>query len=250
MAPVRELAQDLAAALDPAALMASAGLPPDPWQAAVLRSQSSRLLMLCSRQSGKSTVAAALAVHTILYTADALVLMLSPSLRQSQEIFRKALGLYRTLGQALPVEAESALRLELGNGSRIVSLPGTEGKVRGYSGVRLLVVDEAARVPDELYYAVRPMLAVSGGRLVCLSTPFGKRGFFHGEWTTGQGFERIRVTAPECPRITKAFLEEERASIGDWWFRQEYLCEFVETSDQVFPLELVHKAITDEITPL
>ncbi len=43
---------------------------------------------------------------------------------------------------------------------------------------------------------------------------------------------------------------EERASIGDWWYRQEYLCEFVETSDQVFPLELVHEAISDEITPL
>jgi hypothetical protein len=73
--------------------------------------------------------------------------------------------------------------LELGSGSRIVSLPGTEGTIRGYSAVSLLIGDEAARVSDALYYAVRPMLAVSQGRLLALSTPFGKRGWFCEEWT-------------------------------------------------------------------
>ena len=78
---------------------------------------------------------------------------------------------FNALGRPLPVVAESALRLELANGSRVVSLPGDEKNIRGYSGVTLLVIDEAARVADELYYAVRPMLAVSQGRLVALSTP-------------------------------------------------------------------------------
>ena len=73
---------------------------------------------------------------------------------------------------------ESRLSIELETGSRIVSLPGREATIRGFSGVHLLVVDEAARVADELYQAVRPMLAVSGGRIVLLGTPFGKRGFF------------------------------------------------------------------------
>lgn len=130
------------------------------------------------------------------------------------------LDVYRTVEQTVPSELESALRLELQNGSRIVSLPGKEETIRGYSGVRLLVVDEAARVPDSLYYSVRPMLAVSGGRLVCLSTPFGKRGFFHQEWIEGHGWERVKITADQCPRISKAFLEEERRSLGDWWYRR------------------------------
>lgn len=51
----------------------------------------------------------------------------------------------------MPTQTESALRLELQNGSRIISLPGKEQTVRGFSGVRLLAIDEAARVPDELY---------------------------------------------------------------------------------------------------
>src|SRR5207249_6673015 len=107
----------------------------------------------------------------------------APALRQSLEVYRKLLGFYHALGAGAPGDARSDLRLELANGSRVVSLPGREDTIRGYSGVRLLVVDEAARVPDELYYAMRPMLAVSAGTVIALSTPFGQRGWFHREWT-------------------------------------------------------------------
>jgi Helicase len=172
-----DLARDLALALDPAALIEQAGLAPDPWQCDFLRSAAKRQLLLCSRQSGKSMVTGVLALHTALYDSPALILLLSPTLRQSQELFRKVVDAYRSLDDTVPPEQESALRLELTNGSRIICLSGKEDTIRGYSGVQLLVVDEAARVPDTLYYAIRPMLAVSGGRLVCLSTPFGKRGF-------------------------------------------------------------------------
>ena len=185
---VAQLASDLACALDPAALAAKIGMPPDPWEADFLRSADPRVLLNCSRQSGKSTVTALLGVHTALYEPGALVLLLSPSLRQSQELFRKALDTYRALANPVPVEAESALRLELENGSRIVSLPGKEQTVRGFSGVRLLAVDEAARVPNDLYFAIRPMLAVSGGRLVALSTPFGTRGWWFEAWDGTNGW--------------------------------------------------------------
>jgi hypothetical protein len=176
--------------------------------------------------------------------------LLSPSLRQSQELFRKVLDVYRTLDAAIAPENESTLRLELSNGSRIVSLPGKEETIRGFSGANLIVIDEASRVADSLYYSVRPMLAVSGGRLVCMTTPFGKRGFFHHEWTQGEGWQKIKITAEQCPRISKAFLAEERRSLGEWWYRQEYLCEFTDTVDQVFSYEHVMGAFTDEVKPL
>jgi hypothetical protein len=172
------LAEDLAMGLDPSLLMSRARLIPDRWQQDVLRSDSKRLLLLCSRQSGKSQTCAALALYTAVYQPGSLVLLLSPSLRQSQELFRKVLDVYRVIDATSPPEQESALRLELSNESRIISLPGTETTIRGCSGAALLVIDEASRVADSLYFAVRPMLAVSGGRMVCLSTPFGKRGFF------------------------------------------------------------------------
>mgnify|MGYP000014573831 CR=1 FL=1 len=242
------LGEDLAAALDPVCFARKLGFEPDPWQAEVLRSPAKRIILNCCRQSGKSTVAALLALHTALYRPPALVLLLSPSLRQSSELFRKVADLYRRVATEIPSEAESSLRLELSNGSRIVSLPGKEQTIRGFSGVGLLVVDEAARVSDDLYNAVRPMLAVSGGRLVLLSTPFGKSGFFYRTWSEGgSDWFRIKVTAEDCPRISPEFLEEERCTLGPWWYRQEYLCEFEDSETQVFPSDLIREAISKEV---
>jgi hypothetical protein len=230
--------------------MEYAGMPPDPWQVKLLRSRAERTLLLCSRQSGKSTVTAAMALHEVLFRPDSLVLLLSPSLRQSQELFRKVTDFRNRLGEPSAITEESSLRVEFKNGSRIVALPGTEETVRGFSGVRLIIVDEAARVDDPLYYSVRPMLAVSGGRMVCLTTPFGKRGFFYEEWTGTGLWNRIKVTARECPRITEKFLEEERASLGEWWYQQEYECSFSDTTDQFFRTVDVERAFSDDVTPL
>lgn len=246
------LAGDLRMALDPVAFGREAlGFSPDPWQERVLRLEAKRLLLCCARQTGKSTVTAILALHRALFYPGSLVLLVSPSLRQSSELFRKVLGFWRRLDQPIPPEAESSLRLELKTGSRIVSLPGKESTVRGFSGAALIIEDEAARVPDELYYSVRPMLAVSGGRLILMSTPFGKRGHFFKEWAEGgEAWERVMVKATDCPRISPEFLEEERRALGDWWFRQEYLCEFVEPVGQLFSYEQVMSALSPEVKPL
>lgn len=220
---------------DPANLFALTGRAPDPWQTALLRGESKRMLLLCSRQSGKSTTAAALALREALLYPGSLVLLLSPTQRQSGELHRdKVRRLYNELGRPVPTTQESQLQMELANGSRVISLPGDEETVRGYSGVRLLVIDEASRVNDDLYKSVRPMLAVSKGGLVALSTPFGKRGWFHSEWHGDNAWDRVRITASECPRIDAAFLEEERRALGDDWYAQEYECAFTEGG--AFPL--------------
>jgi hypothetical protein len=245
------LASDLAVALDPVLLAEQAGITPDPWQADVLRSRASRLLLNCARQSGKSLTTAGLAVHTAVYVPGSLTLLLSPAERQSKELFRKAVGLYRALGRPVPADSETTLWLDLANGSRIVALPGTEGTIRGFSDVTLLVVDEASRVLDELYYTVRPMLAVSGGRLVALSTPFGRRGWWYEAWEDGgDAWERVRITADQCPRISPEFLAEERASLPATWYSQEYECAFADTVSQVFTYEDVAAAVTSTLTPL
>lgn len=220
---------------DPTSILALAKLQPDPWQAELLRSPAPQLLLNCSRQVGKSTLAAGLALRTALLEAPALVLLTSPTLRQSAELFRdKVLRLYDALRRPVPAVQESQLQLELANGSRIISLPGSEQTIRGYSGVALLLIDEAARVPDALYHALRPMLAVSGGRLVCLSTPHGRAGWFYDEWTGANPWRRVKVTAEACPRIPREFLLQERRTIGERWYRQEYGCEFMDLVGAVF----------------
>jgi Terminase large subunit, T4likevirus-type, N-terminal len=245
-----EAAIDLALALDRVAFARELGVQPDPWQRGLLRSSSDRVLLNCCRQSGKSTMTAIIALHRALYHPGSLVLCLAPALRQSQELFGKVLGFYRDLGRPVIPQAERKLSLELENNSRIVTLPGSEKTVRGFSGAALLIVDEAARVDDGLYYAVRPMLAVSGGALMMLSTPHGKRGVFHEAWTGGEGWERYEVPAEECPRISPEFLEEEHEALPSWVYRQEYECSFEETEDQVFTHEMVERALTPEVAPL
>jgi hypothetical protein len=235
---------------DPITLLVRADMTPDPWQQQVLRSTASRMLLLASRQAGKSSVAAALALHTALTSPQSPVLLLSPSTRQSTELYRKVLDLFNALDRPVSVVAESALRIEFGNGSRILALPGKEGTVRGFSEVALLVVDEAARVLDSLYCAIRPMLAVSQGRLVALSTPWGKRGWFHDEWHGDREWERVRITAPECPRISAEFLAEERQALGENFYAQEYLTEFRDVIDAVFAERDIQRALVDGIEPL
>ena len=140
------LTRALAMALDPVLLALAAGITPDEWQARLLRSNARQLLMACARQSGKSTVSALIAIHEALHHAPALILLLAPALRQSQELYRTVRRLLGALGELVPpTSQESALSLELASGSRIVCLPGsTDSTIRGFSNVRLLVINEAA----------------------------------------------------------------------------------------------------------
>ena len=227
------LGQHLAGGLDPVRLAAKIGMDCDPWQSEVLRNPHQRELLVVHRQGGKSAVAAVAAVHAALYTAGALVLVVSPSQRQSQLLFHTIITLYRSLGRPVPAESENVLSITLENGSRIIALPADAVTIRGYSAVTLLIIDEAAFVPDDTMAAVRPMLAVSSGRLLAMSTPFGRRGFFY-QASKSKEWRVTTVTADQCPRITKAFLEDERNALGHWRYRSEYMCEFVDIAGMAF----------------
>ena len=194
---------------------------------------------------------AAKAVHQATTREGSLTVVLSPSARQSGEFLRKAEGFTRRLGLRPKGDGRNEISLEYPNGGRIVGLPGKEATVRGFSAVGLLLIDEAARVSEELYEAARPMMAVGDGDLWLMSTPNGKRGFFWEAWANG-GAEWTKVKAPatECARISKKFLDEERQRMADRVFRREYLCEFGESEDSVFRYEDIERAMDWTIEPL
>jgi hypothetical protein len=227
----------LACQLDPAIFSQRAGVTPHDWQARLLRSEADRILINCSRQSGKSTTMATIGLHEGLYVDESLTLIVSPTQRQSGELFKKLLALYRRIGKPVVSTSESALQLELENGSRIVALPGKDGTVRGYSAVSLLILDEAAKIKDDLYRTVRPMLAVSHGRLIAASTPFGTRGWWYDAYVSNQkygGWDYYEINAEQAPLITPEFLEEERRELGAFWFAQEYMCKFLDSQGAAF----------------
>jgi hypothetical protein len=164
------------------------------------------------------------------------------------ELFRKVLLYYKRL--EFHPSAESAHRLELPNGSRILSLPSSVETVLGFHDVTLLVIDEAALVSDLLYMRARPMLNHQTGRLIVLSTPFGQRGFFYKEWKDFEDnrntiWKGISVTTDECPYMTRSFLQEERLKLGERAYAREYECVFEENEDSVFRMDLIRASFRD-----
>jgi hypothetical protein len=235
--------------------MSQAGLEPDPWQARILASTAPRLMLLCSRQVGKSTTAGALVAQTMVIREPAFCLVLAQNQDKSAEFVQTKVRPLLVRAGVRIVE-DNKLSLVLANGSRVIGMPGSEKGVRGFSAVDLLMIDEASRIPDELYFACRPMLAISKGRLVAASTPFGKRGWFFEEWErgtegkSGLRWHRERITAYECPRYSREFLEEEKATMGERWFNQEYLAIFEDAVGAVFSEEDIRAAVRPDLAPM
>src|SRR5450759_115863 len=219
------------------------GITPDDWQRDVLRSKSNRLILCCSRQSGKSTITAILAVHHAIFNDNSMVVVISRTWPQAKELFKRMSDFYKNSEYAPKSKTDSVHRLELANGSRILALSGAQpDSARGYSGVSLLILDEASHVVEETYDVVRPTLAVSGGKIVLLSTPHGRRGFFYDSWVEATGPKRdnkekwqpIQIRAHDVPRITEEFLAQEREKYPRWFFEQEYENVFHSNVSNVF----------------
>ena len=176
---------------------------------------------------------------------------MSPSQRQSGELFRKVLEVYNASTLELPkIVSESALRFELENGSRVIALPGSESTTRGYSAATAVIIDEASRVPDPIIAAVRPSLATTNGRIILLSTPYGKRGFFYEAWANQEGWEKTMVLASECPRIAADWLAEQRKEMGEFTYSQEYECQFLDAETSVFTTAMIEQALSSDCQPL
>jgi len=242
----------LAHSLDPVEFAAEAlGFVADPWQQTLLRSTERQIILNCSRQSGKSTCTAVLAVHRAIFSPGSLILLISPSLRQSKELFAKVVAFLKSVQPSVTLDEDNKSSDTLSNGSRIVSLPGDERTIRGYSAPNLILCDEAAFTTDELFTSIKPMLAVSRGQLILMSTPFGRRGFFFEVWQSGGAdWKRISVPASSCPRISAAFLRQELESMSEWRFKQEYECVFCETTDQVFGFDTIRAMFVPAVRPL
>jgi hypothetical protein len=243
--------------LNPSYVLQAAGMEPDPWQRDLLESTSQTMILNCSRQTGKSQIVAALALVTAILEWPAMILFLAPTIRQSGNLFLHLMRLYYALDQPYKKRVvDSDHTLELQNGSKIVCLPDKQGHIRSFSAVRLLVIDEAAYVSDSLYGAVKPMLVVSGGRLVLLSSPGGKQGFFYdawmgepdnlpeeGEWCSqGQDWRRYCVPWTMCPRIKPELVERDRRELGENYVRQEYGCEFMDMIGAEFSRDEIEAA--------
>ena len=267
--------------IDPAGYIKRIWEDPYPWQLDALNPLHKRLMLNCARQSGKSTIVSGITLHKAKYKSNSLNLIVSPSEKQSKETMKKVedyIALDPDL-KAVALPSDSAFEKKFKSGSRIVALPGTEKSVRGYSKPDTILIDEAARVTDETYKAMRPMLTGNpDAQIILLSTPWNMMGFFHEEWTKNpiwkkiyvvpkweldeisnklverpeesifkEEYARQNISAYFSPRHTLQFLYEELMSIGPIWFEREYGCRFVEGMETMFSLDLIQSSYAEEI---
>ena len=216
------------------------GWIPDSKQMMVLQSPAQRVILNCSRQWGKTTVAATKVVHVAVTRPGSTALIVCENMAQTGEFFTKIDGFLARLGIAARGEKGKRMGRRLPNGSRIVGIAAREAAVRGYTA-DFVFLDEAARIADEVIDAFAPVVAVLRGDWWMASTPRGKRGRFWEMWTYGEGPDLMKVSAPasENPRIDPAFIEGLRRDKGDFYVQQEFGCEFVESGVYLLSLESI-----------
>jgi hypothetical protein len=239
----RPLTQPPPAEIPPVEHWAAAlGLTLDPHQQAILDPGIRRGILNCCRKWGKSTMIALKAAHFAAHRPGTTVLVVAPSSRQSEELLGIAVRILRDLRQPA---TDSQTKVTLHNRSRIVALPNQPVTIRGYSP-ELLVIDEAAYLPDAIWETVLPMLgaAEGGGWLWLMSTPAEPIGFFHRLFTNGdRRWTRLKVTAHECSRIPAALIAEAQRSFPADRFAREYLCEFAQPPSAAFPEGIIRPCL-------
>ena len=226
----------------------------DEWQKEVL-DYKGNIALRAGRQVGKSTITSIKAGDFAVNNPKSSIMIISATERQAYLLFLKVLNYlhdnYRShikRGKDRPTKTE----LKLTNGSIIRCLPtGMDGLgIRGYT-INVLIADEAAFINKDVWQAVTPMLATTGGKIILLSTPFGKEGYFFNRFQD-TNFKQWHISSEvvaesrEEPQRTfmKSFQEDEKKSMTSLQYAQEYLGEFVDEMRQMFPDELIKKCCT------
>jgi hypothetical protein len=243
----------------------------DKWQQRVMEAKGN-ITIRSGRQVGKSTVISIKAHEFATTHPGTTTLVIAASLKQAGFIFEKIKALFdvdddKALAGKIKVsmsrdqvkiardkhtiysEMPTKTRIRLKNGSQIYSLPAgrTGAFIRGLT-LDLLIADEAAYIPEMVWNSVLPMIAVSRkirglGRIILLSTPFGKGGYFYSSHFD-KDFDAFHVSSEDCPRMDLAFLKKEKQRMTKAEYAQEYLGEFVDEWNQFFPTELIKKCMT------
>ena len=223
------------------------GFQPDDFQKEVLTETSKRIMILAPRQTGKSTAVAVRVLHEAMQHDDAMILLASASSRQSGQIMEKARKMAQSLDLKILPPPPKCDGFTLANGSQIVSLPDSEETIRGFSAPRMIVVDEAAFASESVFQALEPMLLVSNGTLIILSTPNGQTGYFYDQWHADPTpWTKLQGSLERCPRVSPEAIETIRKSVTKEIFEQEFECKFVASNGQVISLETLRKCYRDD----
>lgn len=238
-------AEDLRLALDPCEIAQRNGIALDPWQRDLVSSRARRVFCLAPRQRGKSTASVIPVMHAVMFRRGTQALVVSKSLAQSHEWMNRFKAMLEPFRDRWPARGETAGSITFASGSRVLSVPKGDS-ARGYSP-DILVLDEAAFIPDDDIASVLPALAATRGRLLVLTTP-GRRkaGWAYNAWTQGDDWHRVHVRIDTSPRFDAAEEERPRKELGEARWRREHCGEWYEAEDASNPA-LIDSASVDAL---
>jgi len=213
----------------------------DPWQKKVLACEGN-IVMRSGRQVGKSAVISIKVGEFVLQNANKRVMIISKTERQARLIYSKVHSyIYNKRRVAIKMGPDRPTHheMKLTNGSVIHCLPaGDDGYgIMGYT-IDLLVADEAAFIPEEVWNSVLPTLAVTKGKIILLSTPKLKEGYYYNCFDD-ENFTSFHQSSEDNPRQDKKFLERMKKDLTEQQYAQMYLGEFIENAQQFFPEEMI-----------
>ena len=211
----------------------------DRWQKELILEEDKHIVIRAGRQVGKSTGVALKAFFYAREHEKKTLLVVAASQRQASLLFEKIVSMFIETDYDAVQEEPTKTKIILKNGSTIYCVPaGRSGySIRGYS-IDLLIADEAAFIGESVWLALTPMLAVTKGKIILLSTPFGKGGYYY-ECFGDSDFRQFHLSSVECPRIPNSFIEKEKKRMSKMEFAQEYLGNFIDEFRQYFPTSLI-----------
>lgn len=227
----------------------ASAMTPMPWQRALLHSirPGSRAIALGSRQGmGKTTSAAAVALLVASVAAGRTVAVLGPSEAAPKEFVRRCKPMAEAMGLRIAGNSQTVVEFEVGAGtSRIVALPANVENIRGLT-CHALIGEESRGISAELFASAIPFLATTNGALVLIGTPGAPQGPLWDRWSDPDAaWQRWRVTAEDlvtAGRLTREFVDEQKASMSDLDFRREFASEFVSAEGSLFSPDDLERA--------
>jgi hypothetical protein len=213
----------------------------DQWQQEVMRTKGNMCLR-SGRQVGKSTVIALKAAKYSLENEKKLVMVIAKTEKQAQLLFAKILiNIHQINKKSIKGGKFRPTKhiINLTNGSVIHCLAAgdTGYGIMGFT-IDLLIADEAAFIPEEVWNSIIPSLAISRGSIWLLSTPFVKEGYYFSCFSD-DNFTAFHTSSEDCPRKDQAFLDHKKATITKAQYAQMYLGLFVDELRQFFSDELI-----------
>lgn len=222
-----------------------------PHQLEFMACQSRVVVVASARQVGKSLACAIKAIHKA-FSERSKVLVVSSSLRQSGLMFstiRQFIAESELLRGSLVDDTKTYIKLS--NGSELWCLPDSPAQIRGFSGVSVVIVDEANFCSQELLRAVQySLLTTPDSQLFMISSPWSTEHWFYRYFQDGQGkkdpaIASFHYTYEASPLIQKDYVERMRDKITEEEYKTEILGEWIGDEDAYLDYGLVESCVAD-----